>query len=340
MNKGTVRKGPAQSLVVAAFAAIYIIWGSTYLGILFAIKTIPPLLMAGTRFTVAGLLLLLWCRIKGESLPAWNSVGKIALSGLLMLFLGNGAVTWVEQYIPTGLAAIIVATVPLWFVLLDKRQWKFYFSNKGIILGLLIGFAGVVLLFAGKSSADLVNDKMKLISLFVLVAGTVGWAVGSLYTKYEKTEGSTFMKVAIQMLAGGVALFMAGFALQEQKDFVISRVTWTSIGALLYLIVFGSLIGYMAYMWLLGIKPASLVGTYAYVNPVVAVFLGWLFAGEAISTQQGIGLAVVIAGLLLVHFAKEKKAEAPVKSAEAKRSVTADKQNVHHEKIVRSTSKT
>lgn len=296
-----------KALVLAAFAAVYIIWGSTYLAILLAIKTIPPFFMAGSRFLIGGLILLIWALIKGEQIPDKKSVLKISLAGILMLAFGNALLAWVEQYLPSGLAAILVATVPLWFVLLDKGQWKFYFSNKQIIVGLVVGFAGVILLFAGKSSADLFNSKMKIISLFVLLVGTIGWTVGSLYSKYQKIKGSTLMKVAIQMLAASVVIFIAGFSFNEQKDFAISKVSWESIGALAYLVVMGSLVGYMAYIWLLSIRPASLVGTYAYVNPVVAVFLGWLIADEHVNIQKIVGLSVVILGLVIVNMSKEKK---------------------------------
>ncbi len=315
MANSTAQKTPSKTAVIAAFAAIYIIWGSTYLGILYAIKTIPPFFMAGTRFLVAGLLLLGWCFFKGEKLPDTNSILKIAFSGLLMLFIGNGAVTWVEQYLPSGLAAIIVATVPLWFVLLDKREWKFYFSNKGIILGLLIGFAGVVLLFAGNAATNIFDSQIKIISLFVLMIGTIGWTVGSLYAKYKTMEGSTTMKVGLQMLAAGIAFAITGVASGEQNGFSVNEVGSTSIIALLYLIIFGSLVGFLAYMWLLSVRPASLVGTYAYVNPVVAVFLGWAFVNETISTQQMIGLGIIILGLLLVNLSKDKK-PAPIKETE------------------------
>ncbi|HEX2608314.1 MAG TPA: EamA family transporter [Flavisolibacter sp.] len=302
----SIQKEPAKSLVIAAFAAIYLIWGSTYLGILLAIKTIPPMLMAAARFSIAGLLLLAWGLIKKESLPPVSSILRIALSGLLMLFIGNGAVTWVEQYLPSGLAAIIVATVPLWFVVLDKRQWNFYFRNKQIIFGLCIGFAGVILLFAGKSAANLFNDKMRFISLLVLIAGTISWTIGSLYAKYQPMEGSTTMKVALQMLAAGLAFFVLAFATGEHHHFSIHKVAPTSLAALGYLILFGSLVGYLAYMWLLSVRPASLVGTYAYVNPVVAVFLGWLIAKEQISLQQGVGLTIIVLGLVIVNLSKEK----------------------------------
>jgi len=307
MLGSTAQQKSSKSAVVAAFAAIYILWGSTYLGILYAIESIPPFLMASARFLIAGGLLFGWCLLKSERLPPAASIYKIAFSGMLMLFIGNGAVTWVEQYLPTGLAAIIVATVPLWFVLLDKKQWSFYFSNWGIIGGLLIGFAGIVLLFWGKEAATLFDAPIKIISLVVLLCGTIGWTAGSLYAKYQKIDGSTMMKVALQMLAAGIAFLITSFAAGEQRGFHVSAITTQSYLALLYLVIFGSLIGYLAYMWLLSVRPASLVGTYAYVNPVVAVFLGWLFVGENISKQQMIGLAVIIAGLLLVNLYKEKE---------------------------------
>jgi len=306
MIKEFTKRNP-KALVIAAFAAVYLIWGSTYLAISIAVKTIPPFFMAGIRFLVAGFILLIWALLKGEKFPDTKSILKISLSGILLLVIGNASLGWVEQYIPSGLAAIIVATVPLWFVLLDKRQWKFYFSNRQIIFGLMIGFAGVVILFSGKSSADLFNDKMKLISLLVLMTGTISWTIGSLYSKYQKIQGSTLMKVSIQMLSASIVIFISSFALGEQKELSLNFITWKSIGALAYLIVMGSLVAYMAYMWLLSVRPASLVGTYAYVNPVVAVFLGWLIAKESISVEKIIGLVVVIAGLVIVNLSKEKK---------------------------------
>jgi drug/metabolite transporter (DMT)-like permease len=304
----SLEKGrPVRTLVIASFAAIYIIWGSTYLGILLAIESIPPFFMAGARFVIAGALLLAYGLIRGEAFPDKASILKISFSGIMMLFLGNGAVVWVEQYLPSGLAAIIVATVPLWFVMLDRRQWKFYFSNWQIIIGLLIGFGGVILLFAGKAAGDLFTDRIKFISLLVLIGGTVTWTIGTLYSKYRSMQGSTTMKVGIQMLAAGVLFFPLGLIFNEQQNFAFSHITTKSLLALAYLILMGSIVAYMAYMWLLSVKPASLVGTYAYVNPVVAVFLGWLVADESVSTQQAIGLVVIIAGLVIVNFSREKK---------------------------------
>ena len=311
-------------LVLLAFAAIYVIWGSTYLAILLAIKTIPPFFMAGTRFLIAGLILLVWALLKGEQIPDKKSILKISLAGVLMLAVGNALLAWVEQYMESGLAAILVATVPLWFVLLDKKQWNYHFTNKQIIIGLIVGFAGVILLFAGKGSADLFNSKMKIISLIVLLVAEIGWTIGSLYSKYQKIQGSTLMKVAIQMVAASIVIFIGGFGLNEQKGFVISNISWESIGALAYLVIMGSLVAYMAYIWLLSIRPASLVGTYAYVNPVVAVFLGWLIADEHVNIQKLIGLVVIIAGLVIVNISKEKKVASIAGSPNKLSKVEAD----------------
>ena len=307
MSTVKTNKPPSKLLVLAAFAALYLIWGSTYLSIRIGIKTIPPFFLVGTRFLVAGAILFLWCLYKGEKIPSLKKFGNVSVGGILMLFMGNGAVSYAEQYLPSGIAAIIVATVPLWFVLLDKGQWKYYFSNKRIIFGFLIGFAGVLLLFSGKGSTDFLADKMKLVGFFVLLIGTVAWATGSLYSKYKKVEVTVTMKAAVQMLAAGVASILAGFIGNEQNHMSLSHISSASVLALLYLVFMGSLIGYMSYIWLLSVRPASVVGTYAYVNPVVAVFLGWLIADEQITVQQILALVVILAGVVLVNFAPPPK---------------------------------
>ena len=194
MQPALTLRQPSKALIIAAFAAIYIIWGSTYIAIAIAIKDIPPLLMAGARFFIAGLIMYLYSRVRGESTPDTGSISRISLSGVLMLFCGTGSLAWVEQYIPTGLAAIIVATVPLWFVLFDKQGWKYNFSNKWIMAGLAIGFIGVMLLFADKKSIDFSGDKIKLFSIAILMAGTICWSIGSLYSKYKPVMASTGMK--------------------------------------------------------------------------------------------------------------------------------------------------
>lgn len=307
MSQTAVSKEPSRLLIFAAFAALYIIWGSTYIGIRIAIESIPPFFTVGARFLSAGLILFVWAILKGEKTPGFSAFLTISVGGILMLFIGNGAVTYAEQYLPSGLAAIVVATVPLWFVILDKKQWHFYFSNKLIIVGILIGFAGVLMLFAGKGTTDFFGDTMKLTSFFILIAGTIGWAVGSLYSKYKTVDASVTMKAAGQMIAAGIVSVLVGLLSREQNKFSLALVTTHSILALLYLIVMGSLVAFMSYIWLLSVLPPSVVGTYAYANPVVAVFLGWLMLNEPITRQQVIALAVILAGVILVNVSKEKK---------------------------------
>jgi drug/metabolite transporter (DMT)-like permease len=299
------QKTNSKALVIAAFAALYIIWGSTYLAIFIAIKSIPPFLMAGGRFLIAGLILYTWCRFKGQSTPDVKSIANISLSGILLLFIGNSGLVWVEQYLPTGFAAIIIATVPLWFVILDKRQWKFHFANKQIIIGLLIGFAGILSLFAGKSNVDF-HNKMQLISFFVLILGSISWATGSLYSKYKHSNGSTGMKASIQMMSAGLVSLTVGVSGGELQQFAWSNISLQSILAVLYLITFGSLIAFMSFVWLMTVRPPSLVGTYAYVNPVVAVFLGWLIVHEQITWHQVLALMIILVGVIIVNFSKEK----------------------------------
>jgi len=306
MSAPTLQKQPSKAMVIAAFAALYIIWGSTYTAILIAIREVPPLLMAGIRFSVAGLLLYLYLRIKGESTPRPATIGKISVGGFLMLFIGTGSVAWVEQYISSGLAAIIVASTPLWFVLLDKREWKNNFSSKWVLFGLLIGFAGILTLFSDKDAFSFKGNQMKLISFFVLLVGTISWAVGSLYSKYKPIEASTSMKAAVQMMAAGCFAIITSAVSGEFDHVYLQNITYSSVLAIGYLIVMGSLVGYMAYIWLLSVRSATLVGTYAYVNPVVALFLGWLIAGEQINAQQITALTVILGGVILIALAKSK----------------------------------
>jgi drug/metabolite transporter (DMT)-like permease len=303
-------KQPSKGLIIAAFATLYVVWGSTYIAIAIAINSIPPFLMAGARFFIAGIILYAWCRLRKQATPGLSSLGKLSLSGILMPFFGTTSLVWVEQYLPSGFAAIIVATLPLWFVLLDKRHWKFNFTNKWIITGFLVGFAGVLLLFLDGQTMGFGGDRMKLISFFVLTGGTILWAIGSLYTKYTPMEGSPAMKAAIQMTTAGLCSLLVGLATGEQHKLHLDNITMDSILALAYLVVMGSLVAYMAYVWLLEVRPPSLVGTYAYVNPGVAVFLGWMIANEAVTGRQVIALVIILAGVVLVNLSKEKISDA------------------------------
>ncbi len=295
--------------IILAFTAVYIIWGSTYLAIIFAIRDIPPLLMSGMRFFLAGLLLYGWCVIvKKEKRPDLSSLGKNALCGILMLFGGIGALAWAEQYISSGLAAIIVTSVPFWFVLLDKKQWSFYFSNKFILFGLLIGFAGVALLISfGKSSPVITAPHSKqLAGMLVLIAGGISWTLGSLYSKYKPASTSITMNTSIQLMMAGLFSALVSFVTGESKDFSFSQIHTSSLLALLYLIIFGSLITYLCYVWLLQKRSAAQVSSYVYVNPVVAIILGAIIGRETITAVHVLSLTIILCGVLLINLPKYK----------------------------------
>jgi len=293
-----------QWKIILAFSAIYIIWGSTYLAILFVIKDIPPFLMSGLRFLAAGIILYCWCLWKGEKLPGYSSIIKNSVCGILMLFGGTGAVAWSEQYISSGLAAVIVTTVPFWFILLDKKKWSFYFSNKLIIPGLLLGFAGVLLLigFDTHLSPGNIDNNKTLMGIVVIIAGGIAWTAGSLLSKYKPTGDSLLMNASIQLIVAGFFSFIVSTFSGETRNFNFTTVQTGAWLAFLYLVIAGSLIAYLCYLWLLKVKPAAQVSSYVYVNPVVAVLLGALFAGEKITSVQVFALMIILSGVLLVNM--------------------------------------
>jgi len=297
-----------QWKIIFAFSAVYIIWGSTYLAILWVISEIPPLLMSAIRFMAAGIILFGWCLWKGEKLPDYSSFVKNSVCGILMLVGGTGAVAWSEQYIPSGLAAVIVTTVPFWFILLDKRKWSFYFSNKLMIPGLLFGFAGVLLLVGFDSSLSITHDENSkaVLGILVIIAGGIAWTAGSLFSKYNAANNSILMNAAVQLIVAGFFSIIVSILSGETRNFDFSTVQTSGWLALLYLVIAGSLIAYLCYLWLIKVRPLAQVSSYVYVNPVVAVLLGVLFAGEKISLLQIVSLTIILTGVLLVNTPKYK----------------------------------
>ncbi len=297
-------------MVVVAFAIVYIVWGSTYFFIRLSVAHIPPMMVGVLRFLLAGGLMLLWCLFTKEKLFSWPVMRPAIISGLLLLGLGNGALIWSEQYIPSSLAAILLAAGPVWFVLLDKGKWQENFRNRSTIFGLVVGFAGVLLLFAQqlKSGVPEVEGKgerhMEMVALAVLVLGSISWASGSLYSKYKSAGGSNAVNAGWQMFAAGVAFIPASLISGEWAQFHPAAVPMSSWMGIVYLVTMGSLVGYSAFVWLLQVRPATQVSTHAYVNPVVAVLLGVFFAGERMSTLQLTGLAVILISVLLINLSK------------------------------------
>lgn len=309
----TTEKNASPLMVVIAFATVYIVWGSTYFFIQKAIVSFPPMILGAIRFIVAGGLLLAWCLIRGEKVFEWKQIKPALVSGLLMLFVGNGAVIWAEQSLPSSLVAVLVSSAPIWFVTLDKPKWKENLSNKSTVLGLIVGFIGVILLFSEQTTKALGNgNSYQIIGLFILIIGAMSWAGGSLYSKYKSAGGSATVNTTWQMLVAGFAFLPSSFINNEWSGFDVSAVTTSSWLSLWYLIIMGSLAGFSAYVWLLQVRSATQVSTYAYVNPVVAVLLGVLFAGEHMTVLQLVGLAVILTSVLLINLAKYR-AELPTK---------------------------
>lgn len=283
---------------ILAFAAIYIIWGSTYLAIRFAIETIPPFLMLGQRFFIAGLLMYLWLRLRGSPRPPRGEWIGATIGGTLLLVAGTGAVAWTEQFIPSGLAALLVATVPMWVVLLDWWRPDGRRPTATVIAGLVLGLVGVALLVGPVDLRG--SGRIELISAGVLMLAALSWAFGSVYTPRLELPRSSWMAAALQMTMAGVVLGLLGTAFGEWARFDPATFSLRSLLGLLYLIVFGSLIGFAAYVYLLKTTAPGRVASYAYVNPVVALFLGWALADEPISARTLIAAAIIIASVVMI----------------------------------------
>jgi drug/metabolite transporter (DMT)-like permease len=289
-----------RTRLLLAFASIYIVWGSTYLAIRFAIETIPPFFVAGSRHVVAGGLLYAWARARGAAPPTRADWGTAAGLGALMLLGGNGAVTWAEQRIPSGLAAVIVATVPLWIVLLEGRR-----PTPRVAAGLMLGLAGIGLLVGPGELAG--AGRVDLLGALVLVGGSLSWAIGSLRGRRAALPASPQVATAAQMLTGGALLLALGLATGEGARLAAAGVSPKSLLAVGYLVVFGSLIGFSAYVWLMRVSTPARVATYAYVNPVVAVALGAAFGGEPLTPRTLLASAVIVTGVVAIVSAPRPK---------------------------------
>ncbi len=298
MSPKHVPAKPPRWQIATAFAAIYLIWGSTYLAIRFAVETFPPFLMAGMRFLVAGAILYPWSRLRGASQPVRSHWLAAAVVGGLLLLGGNGGGVWAAQRVPSGLTALLIGTVPLWMALLDGLRPGGVKPNNGVMVGLLLGLFGIVLLvgpgrLAGARQVDLVGAA-------VLILASLSWATGSLYSRRAQLPASPLLATAMEMLAGGALLLIASLLVGEWTRFDSSALSLRSWLALGYLIIFGALVGFTAYIWLLRVSTPAHVSTYAYVNPVVAIFLGWAFAGEPLTARTLLAAAVIVAAVVII----------------------------------------
>ncbi len=290
--------------LIFAFAAIYIIWGSTFFGVHVALKSFPPFLLSALRLLIAGIALFIFCVFKKEQAPAWPDIKKNMICGLVIFVGGIVAVVWAQQYISSSLASVIITT-PFWFIVLDKQEWKFYFSSKWIIMGLILGLAGVILLMGLKEGrAGKGSPEMQLISILIIIAGSFFWVSGSLYLKYKPSKSSVYVNTTIQLLSAGVFCIFLSWLNAEQVSFSLNAVRTDAWIALFYLSIVSSLITFLAFMWLIKVQPPAIVSTYSYVNPLVATLLGWAFAGEHISSIQLIALFIILVGVLLVNVSR------------------------------------
>lgn len=291
--------------MIVAFAAVYVLWGSTYLGIRFALETLPPFLMAGARFLIAGVILYGWARAQGIPRPKpvhWRSA---AIVGGLLLAVGNGGVVFAEQRVPSSLVALLIAGTPLWMTMLDWLVGGAVRPSLQVAIGLVAGLFGVVILIgpgtlAGAGGVDPVGGAVVLLASF-------SWASGSLYSRRAPLPDSPILATGMEMLSGGVLLFAAGVLFGELGQLDPSRISLRSMLAVAYLIVAGSLVGFTAYIWLLRNTTPARATTYAYVNPVVAVILGWAFADEPVTVRMAIAGAVIVGALVLITRARARE---------------------------------
>jgi drug/metabolite transporter (DMT)-like permease len=282
--------------VVLCFLSIYFIWGSTYLAIRYAVETIPPLYTAGIRHLTAGAILLLWCLAK-RLRPTWQQIRASIIIGTFFFLIGHGTLHWAEQKVPSGLASLLIASEPIWVFLMSAAAARQLHWNRTLLMGILLGLSGVGLLM-GRSA--LASAPGVFVGSLAVVLGALSWSVGVVYSRRSHLSGHPLLLSALSLLAGSVQLLLVGTIAGEYRGFSVASVSLRSWFSLGYLIVFGSVVAFTAYNWLLEHYSPTLVATHTYVNPIVAVLLGWLFAGEVVTLNVLLASALVIGAVMLV----------------------------------------
>jgi drug/metabolite transporter (DMT)-like permease len=294
----------SRAQIIAAFASIYLVWGSTYLAIRYAIETIPPFIMGGVRFLISGVLLYVWARSRGAPKPTGLHWRNALIAGAFLLLGGNGAVVWAEKFVPSGLTALLVSILPFWLVIIEWVRPPRRRPSSLILLGLVLGFVGIIVLIGPGNVGG--HGDIRPLGALVLILGSLSWAIGSFWSRDAELPRSGLLTTGMEMLTGGALLLIVGVLSGELSHFDIGHVSKASTIGLLYLITFGSLLGFTSYIWLLDkVSPARL-GTYAYVNPIVAVLLGWAIAGEKLSIRAGVAAAIVICAVALITSARSE----------------------------------
>jgi drug/metabolite transporter (DMT)-like permease len=296
-----------KTKVWVALLALYIVWGSTYLGIRVAIETIPPFFHAGLRFLISGTILVVWQRAAGQQMPTRKQWVSTAIIGTLLLLGGNGLVAWAEQFIPSGVAALIIGSVPMFLVVAEALRPNGIKPNWQAIVGLLIGFAGIFIL-VGPAEISGSTAKLNPFGVAALLFACLFWSIGSIYSKSADLPRSSLMTTGAEMLMGSISLFIISLITGELNNWDLTGVSTRSIYGLLYLIFVGSLIGFASFGWLLQNAPISLVATYAYVNPIVAVLLGNWLAAEPLEPRIWLATAIIIGSVIFINMTRPKAA--------------------------------
>jgi drug/metabolite transporter (DMT)-like permease len=296
----------SRRAITLAFAAVFIIWGSTFMAIAYGLKGFPPFLLSALRFLIAGILLITLQAAKGEAVFVARYWLRNAIPGLLILTAGTGLVAWSEQYVSSAEAAIMGATAPFWFIAIDRVNWKHYLSDKLVMTGLAGGFAGLIIFVSGSINGihTSIPQHTRSIAFIVLALSAVAWVLGSLYSKKKPAGGTNILNAGQQLIAGGVSSLIVSFSKNEVAGFSFAHIPYEAWLGLFFLIVMGSIIAYQSYIWLLSVRPPALVSVHTYINPVVAVIIGLLFLGERISGIQLIGLSIILIGVFMTNISR------------------------------------
>ncbi|MCK6549402.1 EamA family transporter [Myxococcota bacterium] len=291
--------------MVAAFASVYVLWGSTYIAIRFALETLPALVMAGARFLLAGSVLFAIARMRGAARPSAIEWRSSAIVGTMLLLFGNGGVVLAEQRgVPSGLAALLVGGTPLWMTIIDAVRPNGVRPTRGVVLGLVAGLSGVALLVGPDALSHGTGSTLDALGVVMTLAASLSWSLGSLYSRHAEMPASPLLSTGMQMLSGGVLLTLVGLLQGELATFELANVTLRSALSWLHLVVAGSLLGFTAYIWLLRHTTPARAASYAYVNPVIAVLLGWGLADEAITPRMVLAMVIILGSLAIIARAK------------------------------------
>lgn len=297
-----MKPAPNRLAIVLSFLAIYLIWGSTYLAIKVGVETIPPFLMAGSRHLVAGVIMLVAAIFIGATRPSFNELKGAAMVGVLLLLGGNGLVSWAEQSVDSGFASLIISTTPFFMLLFDRLGPAKQAPSLGSIAGLIVGFAGVILLI-GPSNL-LTPGSVDWVGVGMLLIATGSWALGSMVARYHAMPTNPVMSTAMQMLSGSAAVLIVSLVMNEPADFHLSQVSAASFWSWIYLIIAGSIVGFSAFVYLMRHVSPARVSTYAYVNPVVAVLLGWWLGNEPLTAGMIAGGVLILGSVAVISVLK------------------------------------